>query len=107
MKFQFQTCLERIRPLDQGRNQVILLQPQPRDPACISLTDPRPTTQCSGTIGFKTARPRWWYIAASNCRRRAHLKANYTGLVLRLTETQSNNVSKTRFSHLDESYDSV
>ncbi|OQR71414.1 transmembrane protein 145-like [Tropilaelaps mercedesae] len=74
------TCVERIRPLDQRRNQVILLQPNER--GCNALVDPTPKVECSGTIGFQTARPRWWYIAVANCRKRAYLKANYTGLVL-------------------------
>ncbi|XP_022666333.1 transmembrane protein 145-like [Varroa jacobsoni] len=91
------TCVERIKPLDQRRNQVILLEVNER--GCVSSTDPLPRVQCSGIIGFQTARPRWWYIATANCRKRANKKANYTGLYLRYRLDALNDADRWWFMH--------
>ncbi|XP_028967908.1 transmembrane protein 145 [Galendromus occidentalis] len=89
------TCIERIKPLDKNRNQVIVLNQNEAD--CSLIDEPTPRVQCVGDIGFKTARPRWWYIAAANCRNR---RTNYTGMVLRYRlDTLNANISEWWFRH--------
>ena len=64
------SCLEKEKVLDKNLGQIISLNPYDsyeEASGCVFTTPFKNETSCSSHREFRSSRPRWWFIAISDC----------------------------------------
>lgn len=73
------TCLQKESVLNRDRGQVVPLTAEPFMTAPSECRRNRTTKQyfCNSYREFKSSRPRWWFIALSDCKTKIGLNVTY------------------------------